>query len=92
MASPVLASESHEKITGEKSPSKIRKVKETFTICAFCGCGIILYSTTTTKLPAAKEIPITRLMKDPSAPKVMPLSIPIKQLKRVGTALLINCG
>lgn len=35
------------KITGENVPLKIRKVKETPGICAFCGCGcgIILYST-----------------------------------------------
>lgn len=46
VASPALASESHSTITGEKLPSKIRKVKETFTVCAYCGCGcgIILYS------------------------------------------------
>jgi len=46
LASPAMAEESHEKISGEKLPSKIRKVKETYTVCAFCGCGcgIILYS------------------------------------------------
>ena len=46
VASPALASESHSTITGEKLPSKIRKVKETYTVCAYCGCGcgIILYS------------------------------------------------
>lgn len=57
MASPVLASESHEKITGEKSPSKIRKVKETFTICAFCGCGIILYSNNDNKIACCEGDP-----------------------------------
>lgn len=51
-ASPALASESHERITGEKLPSKIRKVKETYTICAFCGCGcgIILYTNSDNKI------------------------------------------
>lgn len=46
IASPALAAESDVKLTGEKLPSKIRKVKETFTVCAFCGCGcgIIIYS------------------------------------------------
>lgn len=46
VASPALASESEVKLTGENLPSKIRKVKETYTVCAFCGCGcgIILYT------------------------------------------------
>ncbi len=57
MASPALASESHEKITGEKLPSKIRKVKETFTICAFCGCGIILYSNNDNKIVCCEGDP-----------------------------------
>lgn len=45
-ASPALASESQDKFTGEKFPSKIRKVKETYTVCAYCGCGcgILLYT------------------------------------------------
>ncbi len=52
VASPALASESHSKITGEKLPSKIRKVKETYTVCAFCGCGcgIILYTNNDNKI------------------------------------------
>lgn len=46
LASPAFASESDSKITGDRLPSKIRKVKETFTVCAYCGCGcgIIIYS------------------------------------------------
>ncbi len=52
MASPAFAEESSTKITGEKLPSKIRKVKETYTVCAFCGCGcgIILYSNNENKI------------------------------------------
>ncbi len=52
VASPALASNSESKITGEKLPSKIRKVKETYTVCAFCGCGcgIILYSDSNNKI------------------------------------------
>lgn len=44
--------ESAQVITGEKLPSKIRKVKETFTVCAFCGCGcgILLYTNSDNKI------------------------------------------
>ena len=52
LAQPALAEESHEKFSGEKLPSKIRSVKETYTVCAFCGCGcgIILYSNSDNKI------------------------------------------
>ena len=52
LAQPALAEESHEKFSGEKLPSKIRRVKETYTVCAFCGCGcgIILYSNSDNKI------------------------------------------
>ncbi|AQS58340.1 hypothetical protein B0537_04070 [Desulforamulus ferrireducens] len=45
-ATPALAGESQGRITGEKLPAKIRKVKETYSICCFCGCGcgLLLYS------------------------------------------------
>ncbi|RYD04291.1 hypothetical protein N752_15725 [Desulforamulus aquiferis] len=83
IASPALASEAEVKLTGEKLPSKIRKVKETFTVCAFCGCGcgIILYSNNDNpnKIIFCEGIRITQLMKDPFAPKATPLLIPITQ-------------
>lgn len=46
MANPAMASQSDTKITGGNLPSKIRKVKETYTVCAYCGCGcgILLYT------------------------------------------------
>ena len=52
LASPAVASEEGSTISGEKLPSKIRKVKETFTVCAYCGCGcgIILYSNDENKI------------------------------------------
>ena len=45
-ATPAKAGESQGKLTGEKVPAKIRKVKETYSICCFCGCGcgLLLYS------------------------------------------------
>lgn len=44
---PASAGEEGVKISGANLPLKIRKIKETPSICAFCGCGcgIILYST-----------------------------------------------
>lgn len=44
--SPALAGEPQGKLTGEKLPIKLRKVKETYSVCCFCGCGcgLLIYS------------------------------------------------
>lgn len=46
VGSPALAEESQSKLTGSKLPSKLRKVKETYSVCCFCGCGcgLLIYS------------------------------------------------
>ncbi len=45
-ASPVFAAESRDGLTVEKLPTKIRRVKETYSVCCFCGCGcgLLIYS------------------------------------------------
>ncbi|AEG58712.1 molybdopterin oxidoreductase Fe4S4 region [Desulforamulus ruminis DSM 2154] len=45
-AGPAAAEEFHSRTAGEKLPAKIRKLKETYSVCCFCGCGcgLLLYS------------------------------------------------
>ncbi len=59
MANAADASETRGIVISEQSPWKIRKVRETYTVCAFCGCGcgILLYTNEANQIVFAEGDP-----------------------------------